>query len=580
MATDSLDRSLATTRRAGERPSLTARYLLVSLVAAIVPLAATVVLYDRYAADLVLRLAGERVESSLTATSSKLADFLRSRAYQLEALADLPRLADVAHVEPHRLDARTLALLRFETDSPDVYAVVFFDEDGRVLAALPSQSAIAAPAWENERIDLDALPRAAFLGAELVGPVVPADGRPAWFLMRRRVAGSDVAVGLQVRLASLTELLWGGALEFYRPVLHTPAGRLFSMVGVEVPATAPLIRGPEIAAGWYPAMRREATALPTPSPPVRYLLIGLAALSAGVILALFWRLGVRIRRRITPLVAGAQAVARGELQVDIPAEGEDEIATLARAFNHMSAQLRSLIRARVETEKRAVLGEFAASVAHEVRNPLATIKTSVQALGARETEASRRELLGLIVEEIDRIDAVIESLLGFARPREPERSVVAAKDLLRRVTALVASMAEESRVGLSVTGEPALRFYLDVGQAQQILMNLVLNALQAMPKGGTLTLRAYRDGEFGCIAVTDTGCGIPPEALDRVAEPFFTTKAGGTGLGLPVSRQLAEMNGGTLEISSAPGAGTTVLVRLPLAAEPEHEDLAAGADHR
>ncbi|MFZ5558899.1 MAG: ATP-binding protein [Pseudomonadota bacterium] len=560
-------------------PSLSARYLFVSLLAALVPLVITVILYDRYAADLVVRLADQRLESRLTAAGSRLADFLKTKTFQLETLADFPELAQLAHGDLNRLDGRLLNLLRYEADSPDIYGVLFFDEVGRVLAALPGHGAAGSPLWEEGEFSVGMLPRVEFQGAELIGPRLPSDGSPGWVLLRRRIGSEAVSVALQVRLASFTELLTGVALEVYRPVLHTPGGRLLSEVGIELRLEASLIPGPEIAPGWFPAMLREAPSLPSPGASVRYVMIGLAAASAGVLVLLFVRLGARMRRRIAPLMAGAEAVARGDLALDVSVEGRDEIAMLARALNRMSAQLKTLIRARVETEKRAVLGEFSASVAHEVRNPLATIKTSVQALGVKETEPARRELLSLIVEEIERINGVIENLLSFARPREPERSVVSAAEVLRRVAALAGSLAEESRVVISLLGERDLLFCLDAGQVQQILMNLVLNALQAMPEGGVLTLRAYRDGRTGCLAISDTGTGIRPELLEKVAEPFFTTKPGGTGLGLAISRQLAEMNGGSIEIASAPGAGTTVTVRLPLAGDTAHANLAASAHH-
>lgn len=548
------------------RSSLSARYFVVSLAAAILPLAATVVLYDRYAADLILRLSGQRVESSLTATASKLTDFLRTRTYQMEALADFPQLARLGEVGLSGLDPRLLALLRFEADSPDVYAVLFLDRADRVVAALPGQSAIE-PEMRNEAGPaLAALPRVEFHGAELIGPMLPGDGRPGWFLIRRMLAGASLSVALQVRLASLTELLPPAPLELYRPVLHTPAGRLIEPVGTQWSGGQALLNGPEIAPGWYPAMYRVPGELPPPGATVRHLFIALVALCAGIIVLIFVRLGGRIRRRVQPLVEGALAVGRGELVLDIPVEGDDEIATAARALNRMSAELKSLIESRIETEKRAVLGEFAAGVAHEVRNPLATIRTSVQALALRDEDPARRELRELVIDEIERINRVIEDLLAFSRPRDPERSEVSARDLLRRLAALAGSMAAESRITLSLLGEPDLRVLVDAGHAQQILMNLVLNAIQAMPAGGTLTLRAYRAADFACFAVADTGPGMSEETAGKVMMPFFTTKAGGTGLGLAVSRQLAELNGGRLAITSAAGAGTTVTLCLPLVA--------------
>ncbi|GAB4165867.1 MAG: hypothetical protein OHK0026_07680 [Rhodocyclaceae bacterium] len=546
-------------------PSLSARYLMVSLAAALVPLVSTVVLYDRYSADLLLRLADQRVESRLTAASSKLGDFLKSKAFQLETLADFPELARLAAADPGRLDTRLLDLLRYEADAPDIYGILFFDEAGRMLAALPAQGAPAAPLWEEGETSVESLPRVEIQGMELIGPRVPSDGSPAWVLLRRRIGAGPASVAFQLRLASFTELLGAAAAEVYRPVLHTPGGRLFSEVGIAFRSDTPPVAGPEIAPGWYPAVLREAPPLPSPGAGVRHAMIALAIASAAVLVALFLRLGSRMRRRIAPLTAAADAVARGDLALDLAVEGRDEIALLAGTLNRMSAQLRSLIRARVESEKRAVLGDFAAGVAHEVRNPLATIKTSVQALGAGESEPGRRELVELVVGEIERINGVIEDLLTFARPREAERHPVLAGELLRRVATLAESLAEEGHVTPCVLGERDLALCVDAGQVQQILMNLVLNALQAMPSGGVLTLRAWREGETGCLAVSDTGVGIPQELAGKVMEPFVTARAGGTGLGLAISRQLVQMNGGSIEIASETGAGTTVTLRLPLA---------------
>ncbi|PIV71532.1 MAG: two-component sensor histidine kinase [Rhodocyclales bacterium CG17_big_fil_post_rev_8_21_14_2_50_68_7] len=547
--------------------SLSARYLVVSLLAAIVPLAAAVTLYDRYAADLVLRLADQRVESTLAATASKLGDFLRNKAYQLDGLADFPPLAQIAGTQVGDLDTRLLTRLQVEADSPDVYGILFFDRADRVIAALHGQSAIEPELRDEAGPALAALPRVDFQGVELIGPMLPPDGRPGWFLIRRAIAGQAISVALQVRLASLSELLSGASLDVYRPLLHTPGGRLIEPVGTQWRGDLPLVRAPETAPGWYAALYRVSPQLPLPGTPARYVFIAAAALCGVLIVLIFVYLGVHMRRRLKPLVAAAEAVGRGEFALDIPAGGEDEIAMLARALNRMSAQLRALIRTRVESEKRAVLGEFAASVAHEVRNPLATIKTCVQALGSREEDPARREMMQLVTEEIERINAVIEGLLGFARPHDPERTEVSARELLRRLAALVGPMAEEAHVALSVLGEPELRLWVDAGQTQQILMNLVLNALQATPEGGTITLRAWREAGFACLTVSDTGHGMSDEVAHKVMEPFFTTKPGGTGLGLAVSRQLAEMNGGSIEIASLPASGTTVTLRLPLARE-------------
>ena len=135
-------------------------------------------------------------------------------------------------------------------------------------------------------------------------------------------------------------------------------------------------------------------------------------------------------------------------------------------------------------------------------------------------------------------------------------------------------LADEAGVRLAAAGDRELVVHADVAQIQQILMNLVLNAIQAMPQGGVITLRAHREQQRGVVTVSDTGQGVAPELLGRITEPFFTTKAGGTGLGLAISRQLAELNDGVLAIASTPGVGTTVTLMLPLFVSPLAEQAA------
>lgn len=548
--------------------SIRVRYLVVSLLAAVLPLGIVVALYDRYTENLVETLTGERLESGLTATSSKLADFLRSRIYQLESLADYPQFGQLVRADTQQIDPRLMAVLRYEVDSPDLYGIVFFDAADRVVATLAGQGAAGSSNWPGDALSIARLPRVEVQGVDLIGPLPPRAGQPGWFLLRRRLPGEEISVALQVRLASLTELLGAhAASSVYRPLLLTPDGAAFTAVGTVavLPPQSEIAPGPPIAPGWRPALARDPDRLLTPSAPMRYALIALGAASVGAIVWLFFHLSARMRRQVAPLVEGAQAVARGDLNWRIPARGADEIATLAGALNHMSGQLRALIHSRIEVEKRAMLGDVVTGIAHEVRNPLATIKASMQALMMSERDAERREMLGLIGEEIERINGVIETLLGYARPRSPEQADVPVRELLRRIEALTRPMADEANVRIAVSGDRELALHVDAGQVQQILMNLVMNAIQAMPRGGSVSLRAYREGSRGVITVTDTGDGIAPELIDKVTEPFFTTRSEGTGLGLAVSRQLAELNGGSLALASAPGEGTIVTLKLPLA---------------
>ncbi len=255
-------------------------------------------------------------------------------------------------------------------------------------------------------------------------------------------------------------------------------------------------------------------------------------------------------------------IAAGDFSHRVPDAGDDELGFVAVAFNRMSAKLGGLVDGAVRMERLAVLGKLSTGVAHEVRNPLATLKTTVQALARAEPDPARLQLLRDMEMEIDRMARAMEELLAFGRPRPPERAEVQIREVARRLHALVANEAARRRVSLEVKTPPDLRAVVDADHLLQILMNLSLNALQATPEGGKVTLDAYPAGPQVVIEVVDTGSGVTPETLRHVFEPFFTTKAGGTGLGLSISRQLAELNDGRLTLESVYGAGSTARVTL------------------
>lgn len=265
------------------------------------------------------------------------------------------------------------------------------------------------------------------------------------------------------------------------------------------------------------------------------------------------------------LLSGAEAISSGQLDHRIAEHGSDEIATVSHAFNAMSGKLKEYLERAVRMEKLAVLGEFATGIAHEIRNPLAAIKTSVQALSRREQNAKRSQLLAEMEGEIDRLARVVSDLVDFGRPRPPLPGVLPVRELFRRIAAIIAPEAQQRGVQFSCQGDPDLELWADADQLQQIVINLALNAVQATPAGGAVVLRAAASGAQVAIEVSDNGCGIPAELLQRVSDPFFTTKTKGVGLGLSISRQLCELNGGRLTIDSAPGQGTVVSLLLPLA---------------
>lgn len=226
----------------------------------------------------------------------------------------------------------------------------------------------------------------------------------------------------------------------------------------------------------------------------------------------------------------------------------------------------------VRRERMAAVGEMAASVAHEVRNPLAVLSNSVAALSPGSlTEKDSRELLGLMREEITRLDHLITGLLDFARPAAPRLFLHSLGALVEEALASsLRSMPSSERVRVTRTLEELPEQELDAQQMLLALTHLFTNALQAMPEGGSLHVELRRellDGKYprACLAITDSGPGITPEVMARLFEPFYTTKASGTGLGLAMVRRIVEgPHHGEVQVRSTPGQGTTFLVYLPL----------------
>jgi signal transduction histidine kinase len=221
------------------------------------------------------------------------------------------------------------------------------------------------------------------------------------------------------------------------------------------------------------------------------------------------------------------------------------------------------------SEHLASLGTLAASVAHEIRNPLTALDINVQLLGESLAEARAAgdagRYLRVIETELRRLDAIVENFIRFARPTPLERAPVALERLVEETLALVAPECRRHRVrlerrGLDGAGASVLA---TEGELQQALLNVILNAIQAMPEGGTLGVSLERGPAEARVTVRDTGPGIPAAAQDRIFELFFTTREGGTGLGLPIAKKILEAHGGGVAFETS-NAGTAFTLSLPL----------------
>lgn len=241
----------------------------------------------------------------------------------------------------------------------------------------------------------------------------------------------------------------------------------------------------------------------------------------------------------------------------------------------------SMHRQFARAEQMAALGELAAGLTHEIRNPLAGVSSALQLLRSEEADpaSDSARLLDQTLGELNRASSTLDRLLRLARPEPPVKSTVDLAALARDVARLFEPRLRGRNVSLAVEAQsdpPALR--LDRGQMTQLLLNLLTNSAQAVGDGGAISVRLapFPDGDGVILSVSDDGAGIPAEQLEKIWEPFFTTKDEGTGLGLPICRQIAELHGGTITVESAPGEGTTVLVLLPT--EPSEIISAHGAD--
>lgn len=214
-------------------------------------------------------------------------------------------------------------------------------------------------------------------------------------------------------------------------------------------------------------------------------------------------------------------------------------------------------------ERLRTLGEMAAGMAHEVKNPLAAIRSSAQILAGHAT-GKDAEFAGIVVSEVDRLNKVVNEFLEYARPAPLRREPVKLSAVLDSCLELLAPVVEQA--GVAVERKYSARegtVDADPNQLRQVFLNLVLNAIQAVEKQGCVEVSIMQSGHETRVTVKDNGAGIPLDKLKNVFEPFYTTKPGGTGLGLPIAQRIVAEHGGRLLIESAPGAGTTATVILP-----------------
>jgi signal transduction histidine kinase len=302
------------------------------------------------------------------------------------------------------------------------------------------------------------------------------------------------------------------------------------------------------------------------------LLVGGGVISLGLILG--WWVSARVTRPIEELAAGAREVAMGNWGTRVTVRSRDEVGQLADAFNEMTRQLAEQRERLVQTERVAAWRELARRLAHELKNPLFPLQLTVENLQrAREQTAEQFdevffESTATLRAELENLKTIVSRFSDFAKMPPPEFEPVDVNELVRSAVKLFEPQ-------LAPVGRPPItpELYLEENllrpQADPILLrraleNLILNSLDAMPAGGTLTVRTGHGPGVVRLEITDTGEGLTPEECARLFTPYYTTKRHGTGLGLAIVQSVVSDHGGKIEVESAPGAGATFRIELPM----------------
>lgn len=281
-----------------------------------------------------------------------------------------------------------------------------------------------------------------------------------------------------------------------------------------------------------------------------------------------WLVSERLTRPLRALSEGVRAVTAGDYNQRVAVSGNDELAELSSTFNHMTVRLGQLHHLEAQLRRRDrlhALGEVAMGLAHEIRNPLGIIKTATQLLHRRaDLGDNDKRHLEYVVSEVTRINDLITKFLDFAKPSAPVRCVQPARPLVEDILGFCKPELESHRVEARIDDQaPDATLYADARQLKQACLNLIINAIDAMPDGGHLTVGIAQEDDYTVISITDTGEGIAPDMMERIFTPFVTTKASGTGLGLAKVFSIMDSHDGRIECVSDKGAGATFNLYIP-----------------
>jgi signal transduction histidine kinase len=275
---------------------------------------------------------------------------------------------------------------------------------------------------------------------------------------------------------------------------------------------------------------------------------------------------------IHQVVEASKRVAAGDLNLKLPVDRKDEIGDLTQNFNNMIQRLRENRRLEErlrEAEHLSAVGQLARTIAHEIRNPLNYISLCIDHIKEKyrprgDQEGNFETLISSIKQEIHRLDKLVTEFLDYGKPLKLNIQYANMDQILKDVLDIVKAKADSEKIVIVEKCEFLPEMMLDLELMKTCVFNIVANAFQAMPNGGTLTVQTGKDNGYFLLDIRDTGAGIPGESIEKIFEPFFTTKANGLGLGLAITKRIIEEHGGSIEFSSIENQGSNFIIRLPL----------------
>jgi two-component system, NtrC family, sensor histidine kinase HydH len=508
-------------------------------------------------------------------------DLHRELADRVADITTWARLESMVALTFGDVDKQLAEFLRQTREGRDVYlAIVALDREGRPVAGVLDADDAALVGGASSSPELRVVPRpgdasaALALATPVFNPRRPGERIGALVALldpERLLQAVTAGGGAQDDSVTITLRDAGQVLGTVHPASDRPSKTRSDAAPDTLEMTAPVVRLAGVRGPALSILVREPAHIALASilslrdtlMQVAVAVLLLSALAGGFVA---WRVSVPIRR-LTASVESITSRGRPEPVLGLPT-GAGEVGVLGAAFEAMLERLAAAQDEAVSQSRLALLGEVAASIAHDVRTPLSVLKTSAQLLASGDLPVTEQRSLGrMVAAEVDRLNRVVTDLVDLARPRVAQRMSQPVDQLVQRAAAVLRPWAQGRGVALEVVRDgPELHVIVDGDQMQQALLNLMHNAVQAAPNPGSVVVRSSAQGRWAVIEVSDSGPGFSEDALARAFSPFFTTRPDGTGLGLTIVKRIIEEHGGDVGARNPPGGGACVWCRLPQAA--------------